>query len=115
MKETKAPTAKTSRKPKVASGKNSGKSKWTGSVVEGRNVRVRVDWDLCMGSASCVTLAPKVFKLDWAKRKSFADPAPLEVLDEKGTSPETIFLAAQSCPYRAIRLEDADSNDQLFP
>jgi ferredoxin len=88
---------------------------WTGRIVEGRKVRVRVDWNSCMGATSCVELAPKVFRLDWQKRKSVFDPAPLEVLDEKGTDPSVIFMAAQSCPYQAIFLEDEETGEQLFP
>jgi len=89
---------------------------WTGSLVEGRNVRVRIDADLCMGSASCVAMAPKVFRLDWAKKRSSGvEPAPLEVLKSKGTEPEALFLAAQSCPYGVILIEDADTGEQLYP
>jgi ferredoxin len=88
---------------------------WTGIVVDGKKVGIRVDWNSCMGAASCVELAPKVFHLDWEKRKSVFDPAPLEVLDEKGDAPDKIFFAAQSCPYKAIILEDEVSGEQIFP
>ena len=84
-------------------------------MVEGRRVKVKTDWNLCMGSATCVSLAPKVFRLDWQKKKSVFDPAPLEVLDETGAKPEELFLAAQSCPYRAIVLQGADTEEQVFP
>ena len=88
---------------------------WTTSILEGRNVRVRTDWSLCMGAASCTELAPGVFRLDWSKRKSVFDPAPLEVLQDRGTRPADIFRAAQSCPYRAIILEDSETGEKLFP
>ena len=88
---------------------------WTRSILEGRKVRVRTDWNLCMGSASCTELAPNVFRLDWSKKKSVFDPAPLEVFHDTGTRPESIFRAAQSCPYRAIIMEDAESGETLFP
>lgn len=88
---------------------------WSGKVVEGRTVRVKVDQDLCMASQSCISLAPKVFRIDWSKRKSAFEGAPLEVTDEKGADNETIFLAAQSCPYQAIVLEDAETGERLFP
>jgi ferredoxin len=90
---------------------------WTGIVVEGKRVRVRVDWNSCMGASSCVELAPKVFRLDWSKKKSVFDPAPLELLDEKakGTDPNVVFSAAQSCPYHAIILEDDDTAERIFP
>ena len=89
---------------------------WTGSLVEGRNVTVKIDAALCMGSASCVAMARKVFRLDWAmKRFSLGEPAPLEVLKSKVTEPEALFLAAQSCPYGVIKIEDADTGEQLYP
>lgn len=68
-----------------------------------------------MASQSCISLAPKVFRIDWSKRKSAFEGAPLEVTDEKGADNETIFLAAQSCPYQAIVLEDAETGERLFP
>jgi ferredoxin len=83
--------------------------------VEGRTVKVRVEQDLCMASQSCISLAPKVFRIDWDKRKSSFEGAPIEVKDEKAADNETIFLAAQSCPWQAIILEDADTGERLFP
>jgi len=68
-----------------------------------------------MASQSCISLAPKVFRIDWKKRKSMFEGAPLEVVDEHAADSETIFLAAQSCPYQAIVLEDANSGERLFP
>ena len=88
---------------------------WTGLVVEGTKVRVGIDQDLCMGSSSCVELAPEIFRLDWSKRKSMFDPAPLEKIGDNGAAPERIFRAAQSCPYHAIFLEDADKGERIFP
>jgi len=88
---------------------------WTGRIVEKRTVRIRVDQDLCMASQSCIALAPKVFKIDWSKRKSAFEGAPIEVMDEKAADNETIFLAAQSCPWQAIILEDANTGERLFP
>jgi len=88
---------------------------WTGMVVEGKKVEIHVDWNSCMGAASCVELAPRVFRLDWEKKKSIFDPAPLIVLDEKGADPERIFYAAQSCPYRAIVLEDEETGERIYP
>jgi ferredoxin len=88
---------------------------WTGVVVGERKVGIRVDWNSCMGAASCVELAPRVFRLDWEKKKSIFDPAPLVLLDKKGADPERIFYAAQSCPYRAIILEDEETGERIYP
>ncbi|HXW95396.1 MAG TPA: ferredoxin [Nitrososphaerales archaeon] len=88
---------------------------WTGVVVEGKKLDVRVDHNLCMGASSCVELAPDVFHLDWSKKKSIFDPAPLEALSGAGADPEKLYMAAQSCPYRAIFLRDAVTGEHVFP
>ena len=100
-------------KPKPHKGKQAGW--WTGQIVKGRTVRIRVDQDLCMASQSCISLAPNVFRIDWEKRKSSFEVAPIEVKDERAAENDTIFLAAQSCPWQAIVLEDADTGERLFP
>lgn len=68
-----------------------------------------------MAAQSCIALAPKVFHIDWSKRKSSFEGAPIEVKDEKASDNETIFLAAQSCPFQSIVLEDAVTGERLFP
>jgi ferredoxin len=88
---------------------------WTGIIVEGKKLDVGVNHDLCMGASSCVELAPDVFHLDWSKKKSIFDPAPLEALSGSSTDPEKVFKAAQSCPYRAIFLRDAVTGEHVFP
>ncbi len=76
---------------------------------------MRIDHDLCMGASSCVELAPEIFRLDWSKRKSMFDPAPLEKISDAVPDPELVFRAAQSCPYRAIILEDEAEGERVFP
>lgn len=82
---------------------------------------IKVDPDLCIGAASCVTIAPETFQLN--------DENKAVVLDH-GTEPggrtyertmevteaeqETIMLGAQSCPTLAIFIYD-ESGKQLFP
>jgi len=88
---------------------------WTGKIIEGKKLDVEVDHDLCMGASSCVELAPDVFHLDWSKKKSIFDPAPLEASNGPIADPEKVFKAAQSCPYRAISLRDALTGEQVFP
>ena len=101
--------------PKIEVRKGKQAKWWTGQVVEGRTVKVRVDKELCMASQSCISLAPSVFRIDWSIRKSNFEGAPIEVKDEKAADNNTIFLAAQSCPYEAIILEEADTGERLFP
>lgn len=68
--------------------------------------KIVIDRDLCIGAASCVAIAPGVFALD--------DDNKAYVLDATGADDETILLAAQSCPTKAILLYDKDGN-QIFP
>ncbi len=84
-------------------------------------IRIRVDEDLCIGAASCVTVAPETFVLNDENKaivldKTGEDPVPtyerwVEVTDDEY---QTILLAAQSCPTLAIFLYD-ESGTQLFP
>ena len=86
------------------------------SGINNINIDVNIEKEACMGVGSCVAIAPQVFKSDEASLKSsFMAYAPLEVLDKKGASNQTILEAAQSCPYKAIIVEDKDSNEQIFP
>jgi ferredoxin len=88
---------------------------WTTSLLQGRRVSVKTDWDLCVGSGTCTELAPEMFRLDWSRKKSIFDPAPLQVDENGEASAEDIFRAAQSCPYRAISLYDKDTGEKIFP
>ena len=60
---------------------------WTGIVVQGKKLEVGVGHDVCMGASSCVELAPDVFRLDWNKKKSIFDPAPLESVGTRTWTP----------------------------
>jgi ferredoxin len=83
---------------------------------DGIKIGVKIEQDLCLGAMSCVALAPEVFAFDdtqkgrWRKANQ-----PLGMHDvEKGQiGSERLKLAAQSCPYRAIRLKDVDSGEEL--
>ena len=72
-----------------------------------RNLRVRVDHDVCVGNAMCETIAAKVFRLNDNRQSEAVDPA--------GDSVEKILEAAENCPVSAIFVEDADTGEQLFP
>ena len=86
------------------------------SGINDINIDVNIEKEACLGVGSCVAIAPQVLKIDEASLKSsFMAYAPLEVLDKKGASNQTILEAAQSCPYKAIIVEDKDSNEQIFP
>ena len=84
-------------------------------------IKIKVDPDLCIGAASCVTIDPSTFQLN--------DENIAVVLDN-GEEPggrvyerefevtmdeyETILLAAQSCPTLAIFIYN-EAGEQVFP
>lgn len=74
--------------------------------AERRIKRIVVDRDLCIGSASCVALAGKVFQLDEHQKAVVVDP--------RGASDDDILAAAQSCPVFAIALDDAHGK-RVYP
>jgi ferredoxin len=71
-----------------------------------REMKVKVDKDLCTGIGNCAVIAPGVFKLD-EKRKAV-------VLDPKAADKDTLVEAASNCPMEAITVID-DNGEQLYP
>lgn len=72
-----------------------------------KKYRIKIDRNLCIGAASCVALAVKTFALD-GENKAI-------VVDENGDNAEAIKLAAESCPTKAIILENVETGDQEYP
>ena len=72
-----------------------------------KKYQIKVDRNLCIGAASCVALAMETFALD-SENKAI-------VLDETGDPAESILLAAQSCPTKAIILENVETGEQEYP
>ena len=68
---------------------------------------VVVDRNLCIGTATCVAVAPKTFVLDNEAKAIFLDTADREV-------PETIIDAAKACPVAAIIIKD-ETGKQIYP
>lgn len=68
--------------------------------------KIVVDRDLCIGAASCVALAGKVFQLDEHQKAIVVDPTAATDAD--------LLAAAQSCPVLAIALHDR-AGQRLFP
>lgn len=69
-------------------------------------MKVKVDLILCTGVGNCVAVAPKVFRLN-ERRKAV-------VIDASNAKDDTLWEAAESCPEKAVILED-DSGNQLYP
>jgi ferredoxin len=70
-------------------------------------MKVVVNRDLCIGAAPCVAIAGSVFQLD--------DEGKAIIVDPKGNDDETIRLAAEACPVRAIILSDEGTGKQIYP
>jgi len=69
-------------------------------------MKVKVDRDLCIGVSNCVAIAPTVFKLDEENKAV--------VLDLSSVDDQTLLEAAESCPEKAIIVED-DEGHRLYP
>jgi len=84
---------------------------------DGRNLVISVDQDKCLGAMSCVTMAPTVFAYDdttaglWRKQ---AVPLGMREVEEGSVDGETLRLAAESCPYRAIKVTDASTGEEIL-
>ncbi len=70
-------------------------------------MKIVVDREKCIGAASCIGVASNVFELDEENK--------VVVIDQYGADDETILRAAQSCPVKAISLEDEDTGEVIFP
>ena len=68
--------------------------------------KVKVIRSKCIGAASCVAIAPKVFALD---DKNLAYIISEDELDD------IKLLAAQSCPTSAIVVEEIATGKQIWP
>jgi ferredoxin len=60
------------------------------------SIRLEIDRDLCIGSGTCVRLAPAVFALDDEEIAVLLDPQAVDV--------SKLQLAADACPTEAIRI-----------
>jgi ferredoxin len=73
----------------------------------GRNLKVTVDHAVCVGNGTCIRTATHVFRHNDARQSVVVDPA--------ADPPAEVLEAAESCPVSAIRVEDADTGEVLFP
>ncbi len=84
-------------------------------------LRIVVDPDLCIGAASCVTIAPDTFQLNVENKAEVLDhgqapggPTYERIVEATEEEKETIILGAQSCPTLAITIFD-EAGAQLYP
>ena len=75
------------------------------------NLSVTVDESLCIACCSCETIAPNVFEID---KNSRMNPKS-SVINQKGAGINKIMNAAETCPTKAIIVENLDTKEKLFP
>ncbi len=75
------------------------------------NLSVTVDESLCIACCSCETIAPNVFEIN---KNSRLNPKS-SVINQKGAGINKIMNAAETCPTKAIIVENIDTKEKLYP
>lgn len=84
-------------------------------------LRIVVDPDLCIGAASCVTIAPETFQLNDENKADVLDhgeapegPKYERTIEVTEAEKDNLLLAAQSCPTLAVIIYN-EAGEQLYP
>ncbi|MBU1125993.1 MAG: ferredoxin [Patescibacteria group bacterium] len=84
-------------------------------------ITIKVDPDLCIGAASCVTIADDTFALNDENKADVLDhgqapggPSYERVVEVTEDEKENIILGAQSCPTLAVSIFN-EAGEQIFP
>ena len=72
-----------------------------------RKLKITVNPNVCVGNAMCETYATHTFALNDDRQSS--------VINSEGDPEELVLEAAENCPVSAITVDDADTDEQLFP
>ena len=75
------------------------------------NLFVDVDKSKCIGCCSCEMIAPDVFEIN---KESKSNPKS-SVINQKGAGANKIMNAAETCPTKAIIVENTESKERLYP
>lgn len=75
------------------------------------NLFVDVDESRCIGCCSCEIIAPDVFEIN---KESTSNPKS-SVINQKGAGVNKIMNAAETCPTKAIIVENTDTNERMYP
>ena len=75
------------------------------------NLSVDVDKSKCIGCCSCETIAPNVFVID--KNTTFNPKS--QVHNQYGASEKKIMDAAETCPTKAIQVNEKKSGRKIYP
>ena len=81
------------------------------TTLEGKKLKAGIVEDLCLGTGFCAVLAPEHFSLE--RSQIGGEPLGISDSDETLVDLERLRRAAESCPWRAIYLKDADSGDYV--
>ena len=74
-------------------------------------LKVDVDQSLCIGCCSCEIIAPEVFTID----KNTKSNPKSRVYNKKGAKNQKIINAAETCPTKAIIVDNLDENERIYP
>lgn len=101
---------------KYETGKNNDKShgkenEKTDKVKSEINFSAEVDPSLCIGCCSCETIAPEVFVVD---KRTKMNPKS-KVYNQRGAGFNKVMSAAETCPTKAIHVDDLDLKKRLYP
>jgi len=83
----------------------------TDKVESEINFSAEVDPTLCIGCCSCETIAPQVFVVD---KRTKMNPKS-KVYNQRGAGFKKVMSAAETCPTKAIKVEDIDLKKILYP
>ena len=75
------------------------------------NLFVDVDPSLCIACCSCETIAPEVFSIDKLAKMNPKS----KVINPRGAGFNKIMNAAETCPTKAIIVENKDTKRRLYP
>ena len=70
-------------------------------------LKITVDRDTCIGDGLCCDDAPETFEMDDEQKATVKCPV--------GDDRDTIIEAAGNCPVDAIRVEDTETGEVLYP
>lgn len=71
------------------------------------NIKVSVDPNKCVGSQLCMMFSPKVFVMN--------EHGQSNVYNAEGADAAELIATAEQCPQCAIKVENTDSGEVLFP
>jgi len=83
-----------------------------------RRLKVSIEQDKCLGAMSCVAAAPSVFAFDTSERgrwRKSGEPLGMRDIEQGVIDSDSLIRAAESCPYQAIVVTDAETGIRIFP